>query len=331
MPDSSLEAAPAKAPRKEGITMVLDRLAGLIEPEFERVSRYVDIVEIGWGLPLVWDEEQVRSRIRYYQRLGIRVSMSGTLLEYYYFQNAADSILQKAVRLGFDMVEVSDGIIDITPPEKAKLVKAAKAHGLAYQVAVGKKDPRTQLSLPETFSQIEEALALEPEKVVLEGRERGRDVGIYDENGDVRWAFLRAITSKFDHRSLVFEAPLETQQGALILELGPGVNLGNVALGSIAALQSERMGLRFDTFRVESAKEAIGGGPSVKFVFYVIKLQQPIDQRGIVAATQLPRRTVQKAAEYLLAHKLITEAPSFEDRRSRIYRTPSGSQMGQVR
>jgi phosphosulfolactate synthase len=312
-----------------GLTMVLDRLSGLVVEEFEQVSEYVDIVEIGWGLPLVWKEDVIRSRIRFYQRHGIRVSMSGTLLEYFHFQNRVESVLDKAVDLGFDMVEVSDGIIDISESEKSTLVKAVRAHNLGYQIAVGKKDPHTQLSLPETISQIAYALALEPEKVVLEGRERGREVGIYDENGDIKWNMLRAITSRFDYRNIIFEAPLEAQQGALISELGPGVNLGNVALSSIAALQSERLGLRFDTFRVKREGATLAGGPSVKFVFFVINSQQPIDQQRIASVTQLPRRTIQKAIEHLLDLKLITEHPSFEDRRTKVYRTPSGSPIDQ--
>lgn len=311
--------------------MVLDRLYGLVEGEFEEASSYVDIVEIGWGLPLVWREESISKRIKFYKKHGISVALSGTLLEYFFFQNRTDMILDKAQKLGFDIIEISDGIIDITREQKAKIVKAVESRRLEYLVAVGKKDRATQLSLAETVSQIEIALALEPRKVVLEGRERGREVGIYDENGEIRWNMLHAIADRFDHRELIFEAPLETQQAALISELGPDVNLGNVALTSIAALQSERLGLRFDTFRVTRSREALAGGPSVKFVLFVVRHHQPIDQHGLVSMTQLPRRTIQKAIEYLLAHKLITEHPNFEDRRSKIYRTPSGSPMDRTR
>jgi phosphosulfolactate synthase len=311
--------------------MVLDRLYGLVENEFVQVSDYVDMVEVGWGLPLVWREDAVMSRIKFYKRCGVHVSLSGTLLEYFYFQSRTDFLLEKAKHLGFDTVEISDGIIDITQAEKSKIVKTVRSHHLGYMIAVGKKDRATQLSLPETISQIEAALTLEPQKVILEGRERGKDVGIYDENGSIKWSMLNAITDRFDHRSLIFEAPLETQQAALISELGPDVNLGNIGFASIAALQSERLGLRFDTFRVKRVKEVLAGGPSVKFVLYVIKHHQPIDQHGIAVATQLPRRTIQKAVEYLLLHKQIIEHPSFEDRRSKIYRTPSGLPVERMR
>ncbi|MHB8702001.1 MAG: phosphosulfolactate synthase [Nitrososphaerales archaeon] len=318
-------------PARIGITMVIDRLYGLIEEEFEQVADYVDIVELGWGLPLVWKEDAIVARIKFYKKHGVKVSMSGTLLEYSVFQNQIETILAKAKRLGLDIIEISDGIIDITSEQKAKLAKLVRSKNFEFLVAVGKKDPAGQLSLPETLAQIDAALTLGPLKVVLEGRERGRGVGIYDENGEIRWPMLRTITKSFDYSNLIFEAPSETQQAALISELGPGVNLGNVALNSIAALRSERLGLRFDTFGINRPNDELTGGPSVKFVLFVIRHYQPIDQREIGSMTQLPRRTVQKAIEYLKSNKLVTEHPSFEDRRSKVYRTPSATPIGRAR
>ncbi len=126
--------------------MVLDRLSGLSEDEFEQVAEYVNILEIGWGLPLVWKEEALVSRIKYYKKLGISVSMSGTLLEHSIFLNSTETILRKAQRLGFDIIEISDGIIDLTIEEKTKLTRIVKQHGFNYLIAVGKKDPAAQLT-----------------------------------------------------------------------------------------------------------------------------------------------------------------------------------------
>jgi phosphosulfolactate synthase len=305
------------------VTMVLDRLSGLVREEFEQAAEYVDILEIGWGLPLVWKEEALTSRIKYYQKLGVKVSMSGTLVEHAIYHGSTESILKKAEKLGFDIIEVSDGIIDMSLEQKERLVKSVKQHDFEYLIAVGKKDPASQLSHEETIARISDALTLEPIKVVLEGREAGRVVGIYDENGNVRWNFLRAITSRLDPKEIIFEAPNQIQQAALIQELGPDVNLGNVSLNSIAALESERQGLRFDTFGVDIPHRHLSGGPSVKFVFFVIKANQPIDQRQIVSMTQLPRRTVQKALDYLLKNKLVTEHSSFSDRRIKVYSSQS--------
>jgi phosphosulfolactate synthase len=311
--------------RNSGITIVLDRLSGLVKEEFEQNATYVTAVQFGWGLPLVWEDRGISSRIDYYHGLGVKVIMSGTLIEHSILEGALETVLSKAKKLNFDMIEVSDGIIDMTPIEKEALVQKVRGSGFEVLYTVGKKDPTAQPAITELLSQIGEGLKLNPFKVMIESRERGRGVGIYDAEGNIRWPFLRAITSSFDHHDLIFEAPLELQQAALILELGPEVNLAHVSFGSVASLRSERLGLRYDTFGIERPKEDLRVGPSTKFVLFAVRNYQPIDQKGIAAITQLPRRTIQKALVDLLERKLITEHPSFEDRRSKIYRTTSAS------
>jgi phosphosulfolactate synthase len=312
-------------------TLVLDRFSGLIKEEFEEVAKYVNAVQYGWGLPNVWSTEAVKKRTKYYQGFGIKVVMSGTIIEHAIVQSSVDKALDEAAELGFDVVEVSDGIIDMTPKDKATLTSKVKARGFEIIYTVGKKDPAAQPSQRELLSQIEAGMRTEPLKVMIESRERGRGVGIYDSEGNVKWPLLRSITSIFDPGKLVFEAPREEQQAALILELGPNVNLAHVALGSVATLQSGRLGLRFDTFGIDRPREGMTGGPSSKFVLFAIRNFQPIDQKGIAAVTQLPKRTIQKAVEDLLELKLISEHPSFEDRRSKIYRTVTTSPMDRFR
>jgi phosphosulfolactate synthase (CoM biosynthesis protein A) len=47
----------------------------------------------------------------------------------------------------------------------------------------------------------------------------------------------------------MWEAPLPSQQSALILRGGPNVNLGNVKPNDVLGLETMRCGLRFETFR----------------------------------------------------------------------------------
>jgi phosphosulfolactate synthase len=46
---------------------------------------------------------------------------------------------------------------------------------------------------------------------------------------------------------VIFEAPRKAQQAWLIRRLGAGVNLGNVPLDEVLALETLRLGLRADT------------------------------------------------------------------------------------
>ena len=86
--------------------------------------------------------------------------------------------------------------------------------------------------------------------VIMEAREAGKGVGIYDASGLPKEAeidgFLAGVK---DAGRILWEAPLGPQQRYLVLRFGPNVNLGNVAPEDILALEALRCGLRGDTLK----------------------------------------------------------------------------------
>ena len=64
-------------PRGNGIIMVLDRLQGVDEDEFDALAEYVDVVKIGWGLSTLLSEEKLASRVEFYHKNSARVSTGG--------------------------------------------------------------------------------------------------------------------------------------------------------------------------------------------------------------------------------------------------------------
>jgi phosphosulfolactate synthase len=123
-------------PRKTGMTHVLDRLDPLSEEWLRPLARYIDVVKIGWGLPLLLPREVVRKRIRFYHELGVEVSTGGTLLEYAVARDRASAAISEAKELGFDIVEVSDGVIEMASTQIAKLAEEVKSHHLGVFIEV---------------------------------------------------------------------------------------------------------------------------------------------------------------------------------------------------
>jgi phosphosulfolactate synthase len=87
--------------------------------------------------------------------------------------------------------------------------------------------------------------------VIAEGRESGT-VGLYHDDGSVRAELVDAIAARLPVDRVIFEAPRKAQQAWLIGRLGAGVNLGNVPLDEVLALETLRLGLRADTAVVRS-------------------------------------------------------------------------------
>jgi phosphosulfolactate synthase len=299
---------------------VLDRLRALDPRELEYLSPYFDVVKIGWGLPLLLPREKIRERVKMYHDVGIDVSTGGTLLEYAVLNDRAPQMMDEARELGFDIIEVSNGALELSSEQIERLVEQVKRRSLDYFIEVGKKDPQHQLSLKETNAQIGFARSLKPRRVLLEGRETGRGVGIYDSDGAVKWDWVRSILSEHPLEELMFEAPAETQQMALLRELGAEVNLGNLELHLVSTLATERLGLRGETFGGIRHVRTIRGPPAAKFLYFLLETYRGLDQTQLAHMSRLPRRTVQSALESLRRQGLVQEAISLHDSRRREYR-----------
>jgi len=305
-------------PREKGITMVLDRLQGLDKEEFESLADYADIVKIGWGLSTLLSEEKLASRIEFYHKNSVKVSTGGTLLEIALAKGKGSQMIRAARKVGFDIIEVSEGITEIGD-RKQSLIAEIASNGLEYVIEVGKKDPKNQLSIEETISGIQKAISLGSRYVIIEGRESGRSVGIYDEDGAVKWNWVEAISGRFSVDQLMFEAPLEEQQAALIVHFGSSVNLGNIAFRSIGALETQRQQLRGDTFGMIKASGNIEGSPATKFVYHLIQSNKFLDQTAIMQMSGLPRRTIQSSLDSLVNQKAIRETRDPNDIRRKVY------------
>jgi phosphosulfolactate synthase len=314
------ESPKVTRPRTVGLTHVLDRLHGLNPAELRPLAPYVDVVKIGWGLPLLIPREEVRARVKFYHDIGVEVSTGGTLLEYAVTREKVAALIDEARELGFDIIEVSDAIIELSSAQIERLAGEVTRRGMDVFIEVGKKNPQNQLSLRETLDRIGQALAMKPRKVILESRESGRGVGIYDGEGTIKWDWVRSITADFPTDQLIFEAPQESQQIALLRELGAETNLGNVAVTSVAPLASQRLGLRGDTFGSLRSSRPVKGPPATKFLYFLLETYRGLDQSELVRLSRLPRRTVQSGLDSLRRQGLVREGVSLVDSRRREYR-----------
>ena len=314
-----------KKPRNEGRTYIIDKLEGLDKENLEVLAPFVDAVKIYGVLPLLISEEILKKKIKFYHDHNIKVSTGSTISEYMVSENVFEKFAEEAAKMGFDILEIGENNTHLNFEQKRKLTESVLAKELDVQWKVGKKDPRHQLPLDVTLAKIEEAVKLGSDKVVLEANE-GINVGIYDEKAVIRWNFVGALTAKFPPSTFIFEAPLESQQSALIAEFGQRVNLAEVRIEAASAVESQRRGFPTKSaFSVSNLSKNPEGSPAAKFVYFVMKSKHPIDQVELMNMTNLPRRTVQSAVEELKSQGLIIERSSLDDARKKLY-TPIQSE-----
>lgn len=243
-------------PRSEGITMVIDK--GLGRHAFEDLmatsGAYIDIVKFGFGTSPLYPADLLTDKIEMAKRNRITVIPGGTLLETAVARDMAPAFFRQVLALGFSGIEVSDGTIELPREQRDSLIRDACGLGLRVFTEYGKKIFGSRIDVLDFAETAERDFAAGAELVTVEARESGIGVGLFDENGACREQDLNEMLRVIPNRGrILWEAPLKEQQVQLIKSVGPEVNLGNIPVQDVMALETMRRGLRSDTFGLNRA------------------------------------------------------------------------------
>ncbi len=239
-------------PRETGITMVIDKGMGLsrLEDLIQVSGSYIDIIKLTFGTSAFYDKDLLEKKNEMTTSFNIDVMPGGTFLEMAVWQEVFDEYLKRARELGFSAVEVSDGTIEMDRKTRQDVIKRSLDEGFKVITEVGKKDPKEVLPISLVHQLIGEDMENGAFKVIIEAREAGKGVGIFDKEGEIKHEEVdNIIAGVEDINCLMWEAPLKNQQQALILRLGLNVNLGNIPPDEVLALEALRQGVRGDTLK----------------------------------------------------------------------------------
>jgi phosphosulfolactate synthase len=252
-------------PRATGLTILIDNgaPAAYFRDTIESVGELVDLVKFGWGTSLV--SPHLKAKIQCLKENGVSYFFGGTLFEKFYLQGRLEDYYQYCRQHGCRYVEISNGTIDLANREKARLIREFSQEFLVLS-EVGYKDSERSINLhPARWIQyIEEDLAAGAYKTITEARESGTS-GICRSNGELRFGLIEEIIdSHVDMNQVIFEAPNKGLQTFFVKRLGANVNLANIALDDVVALETLRLGLRSDTLLwSEGAEDRTSGERSV--------------------------------------------------------------------
>jgi len=231
--------------------MVLDKGLGLETAEslMNISGDYVDYLKFGWGTSIVHEQEIIKSKVEMYKSHDITPYTGGTLFELAYKADKLEEFFSEAHELGFPTIEISDGSTEIAHEDKLNCIQLAKENGFEVLSEVGKKNPvlDEELTLDERIEFMQDELDSGSSLVIVEAREGGKNIGIFDKSGNAKEDEIDYILENFDGSKILWEAPNKDQQVFFILKLGNTVNLGNISSDDITSLETLRQGLRGDT------------------------------------------------------------------------------------
>ncbi len=239
-------------PRNIGMTMVLDKGLGYETAKslMEVTADYVDYLKFGWGTSVIQDEEIIKAKVEMYKSFDVIPYTGGTLFELAYMNDKVDEFFNRAKELGFEAIEISNGSTDLSYEDKIEYIKQAKDFGFHVLSEVGKKNPALdkEISLVERIDYMNKELEAGSSKVIVEAREGGKNIGIFDESGKAKEDEVDYILENISNPDkIIWEAPQKDQQVYFVLKLGSDVSLGNIATEDIISLETIRQGLRGDT------------------------------------------------------------------------------------
>jgi len=245
-------AGRSQKPRENGVTMLIDKGLGLVSTEdlLEMASDSIDMVKMTFGTSAFMDIEVVRQKVEILKSYNVHTMPGGTFMEVSLWQGRFPEYLKRCKDIGFNSIEISDGTISFDLEKREDAVKRAVDMGFMVLTEVGKKDASEKVAYDLMHQQIAADLKNGATKVIVEAREAGKGVGIFDADGKVKDDEITQITAGVDDPTkLEWEAPIKNQQQHLILMFGPNVNLGNIPPEDILALEALRCGLRGDTLK----------------------------------------------------------------------------------
>jgi phosphosulfolactate synthase len=106
---------------------------------------------------------------------------------------------------------------------------------------VGRKDPHDELSAQQWTHEVATDLEAGARWVIAEGRESG-NVGLYRPDAASAPTIVVAVVRAGAPEVVLFEAPRKDQQNWFIQEFGPDVNLANIPMADVLALETLRRG-----------------------------------------------------------------------------------------
>jgi phosphosulfolactate synthase len=207
------------------------------------------MLKISMACWIVGDESVSRGKVQAAHAHGVPTVSGGGPFEIAAARGRLPDYLDLCADMGFDRIEAGCGFTQ-THLDPVAVVAMAHARGLDVQFELGDKhngafSRQDVAQLVDDGRRWLDAGALE---LVIEARESGCDVGLFDAEGRFDGALADEFVGAFGLDPIVFEAPNKPSQFALMDHFGPHVRLCNVRLEEVLRVEIYRRGLHSDAF-----------------------------------------------------------------------------------
>ncbi|MGH9459808.1 MAG: phosphosulfolactate synthase, partial [Vicinamibacteria bacterium] len=174
----------------------------------EQSAHLISSLKISMACWLVANEKATREKVRAARKLKVPVCTGGGPFEIAVAFGKLPQFLDLCADIGVTHIEGGAGFTDMRMKPK-EVVRLASERGLGVQFEIGEKHAGTFTSdvVERLLKRGKEWLSAGAVRIVVEGRESAKDVGLFDEKGQLQPRFAERFVEAFGMERAVFEAP----------------------------------------------------------------------------------------------------------------------------
>ena len=253
---SNIPERPDK-PRTTGLTVIQDEGLSLksIENLISISGHLIDFVRFSPGA--LCSGEELTKRVDAYTNAGISPFLSGIIFENAYIRSGINEYLDFIKKNHFEYIEVSDGIIEIPPIEKAEFIKKVSKSFNVFS-RIGAKFKKALFPKDKWKEYIVAELEAGSQKIIIEGSEGGTSQVIFGEI-DIKSNLVNYILNYSSINDIMWAAPQQGHQIWFINKFGANVNLADIHPENMLKLESQRLGIDWETFLYNIPESLIEG------------------------------------------------------------------------
>ena len=226
-----------------------------LESHLEQSSHLISVLKISMACWQIANEASTRRKIAAARRLNVPVCTGGGPFEVAATFGTLPEFLDLCADLGVTRIEAGEGFTDQTLDPR-EIIGMAEERGLDVQFEVGKKHGGTFTEdvVGELIDQGKRWLDAGAKKIVVEGRERAQNVGLFDMRGQLSTGFAERFVAAYGIDQAIFEAPNKPSQFALLDHFGQAVQLSNIRIEELLRVEIYRRGLHSDAFQRDNLR-----------------------------------------------------------------------------
>jgi len=243
------EIAPATSPFDPGYD------PATLESHLEQSSHLMSILKISMACWQVAKESATRKKIAAAKKNHVPTVTGGGPFEVAVAQGQLPAYLDLVADLGVTRIECGEGFTEMNLKAE-DVLKMATSRGLDVQFELGKKHDGafTDDGVTHLIEQGQRWLDAGALQLVVEARESAKEVGLFDDSGNLNRAYADRFAKTFGFKTVIFEAPNKPSQFALLNHFGREVHLCNVRLEELLRVEIYRRGLHSDAFEKDNLR-----------------------------------------------------------------------------